>query len=127
MPIQDFAHLLEAPNTAVLTTIGPDGAPNSTPVWFLFRDGRVLVSTREGAQKAVNVGRDPRVSLAVVDPGQPERYVELRGRARVEPDPEMAVRDAVVAKHGYPDGSAFDPPGARRVSIGIEVDRVLGR
>ncbi|MEM8746285.1 MAG: PPOX class F420-dependent oxidoreductase [Actinomycetota bacterium] len=123
-------HLLDGPNTAVLVTIAPDGSPSSTPVWFLadVADGDVLwVSTRTGAAKHRNVERDPRVSLSVVDPANPMSYVEIRGRASAEPDPDFSVRDSVVRKHGYVDGSSFDPPDVRRTAIRIVADRVLGR
>ena len=44
-----------------------------------------------------------------------------------EDDPGYEARDAVVRKHGYADGSAFDPPDARRVVIRIRPHRITGR
>ena len=41
-----FETLLAGQHTGVLTTVLPDGAPMGTPVWFLYRDGRILISTR---------------------------------------------------------------------------------
>ena len=128
-------HLLDGPHTAVLVTVAADGSPSSPPVWFLADaadggavDGQVLwVSTRTGAAKHRNVERDPRVSISVVDPANPMSYVEIRGRASAEPDPDYSVRDSVVRKHGYVDGSSFDPPEVRRTAIRIVADRVLGR
>jgi hypothetical protein len=63
----------------------------------------------------------------VIDPQNTSHYVELRGTLDVADDPEFALRDAVVRKHGHPDGSAFDPATAVRVVIALSPDRVLGR
>ena len=120
-----YLDLLNAPLTAVLTTIGADGSPHAAPVWFCLDDQSVLVSTRTDTQKHRNVARDARVSFTLIDPSNPMRYVELRGRAEVDDDPTYATRERVVLKHGFADGSNFDPPGARRVSIRLVPTRVI--
>ena len=119
--------LLDGPNTAVLTTLRPDGSPQSSPVWFLREGDDVLVSTRAGMKKHRNVLRDPRAAFTVVDPARPMRYIELRGTVTVEEDPTCAVRDAVVRKHGYADGSAFDPPDVHRVTLRLTATRIIER
>ncbi|MEM8618909.1 MAG: PPOX class F420-dependent oxidoreductase [Actinomycetota bacterium] len=121
----DYHDLLLAPNTAVLTTLQPDGGPNGSPVWFLFEDDAVFVSTLADRAKHRNVANDPRVSLTVVDPQRPLRYVEVRGVVELIDDPEGEMRDRVAGKHGYADGSAFDPPGASRVTMRITPQRVI--
>lgn len=121
----EFRPLLEQPNTAVLVTLGPDGSPHASPVWFRLDGSRVLVSTTDDRQKFRNVSRDPRVALTVFDPASPLRYVEVRGRVTVSADPDGEVRDTISRAHGFPDGSAFDPPGARRVVLTIEPTKIL--
>ncbi|MEO1059063.1 MAG: PPOX class F420-dependent oxidoreductase [Actinomycetota bacterium] len=121
----DYYDLLEAPNTAVLTTLHSDGSPNASPVWFLFEGGSVLVSTLADRAKHRNVERDPRVSFTVVDPQRPLRYLEVRADAQVEPDPSGELRDRIANKHGYDDGAAFDPPGASRVTMRLSPRRVI--
>jgi hypothetical protein len=44
-----------------------------------------------------------------------------------EDDPTYEARDAVVRKHGYADGAAFDPPGVARVVLRIRPHRITGR
>ena len=122
-----YDELLAGAHTAVLTTVLPDGGPMATPVWFLRDGDRILVSSLKDRQKQRNVERQPQVSLALVDPADPFHYVEVRGTAEVADDPDYEVRDRVVRKHGYDDGSGFDAPGARRVAITISPTRVLGR
>lgn len=121
------ARLLALPVTAVLTTLSADGSPHAVPVWFSFDGTRVLVSTRANCQKHRNIERDPRVSFTIVDPESPMKFIELRGRAEVRPNPTCAIRDDVVRKHGFADGAAFDPPGTVRVSILITAERILER
>ena len=123
----EYFELLAGAHTAVLVTLGPDGAPHTSPVWFLFDEnaGVVRVSNVAGRQKQRIIERDPRVSFTVIDPLDTYRYLELRGTATVVDDPECAVRDAVVRKHGYPDGSSFDKVGTRRVAVTITPSRAL--
>jgi len=123
--------LLSGPHTSVITTLNADGSPHSSPVWHFLEEigGEVVVwvSARSGRQKCRNVGRDPRVSLVVVDPAATQHYVEVRGTALLLDDPDYAVRDRVVRSYGLADGSAFDPPGTARTAIRVSVTRVLGR
>src|SRR5215207_1623780 len=70
--------LLEAPNTAVLTTIGANGQPQSTAVWFLVEDGVLKTSITTDRQKYRNLSRNPKATLFVLDPTNPYRTVEIR-------------------------------------------------
>lgn len=119
--------ILSEPVTGTLCIVDGTGMPNATPVWFLWRNRKILISTHAGRQKHVNALRARRGSFSVIDPDNPSHYVELRGPIDVTDDPEFALRDAVVRKHGHPDGSAFDPATAVRVVIALDPDRVLGR
>ena len=65
---------------ANLGTIMPDGRPQVTPVWVDYDGTHVIFNSAKGRQKDRNVRRDPRVALAIVDPDNPYRYLEIRGR-----------------------------------------------
>jgi PPOX class probable F420-dependent enzyme len=121
----DYLDLLEGPHTAILTTLFGDGSPQASPVWFAFDGHAVKVSTRVELAKLRNVRRDPRVSFTIVDPKRPLRYIEIRGTVTISSDDDYSVRDAVVRKHGYADGSSFDPPGQRRVALTIVPTRII--
>jgi PPOX class probable F420-dependent enzyme len=65
---------------ASLATLMPDGHPQVTPVWCDLEGDYVLFNSAKGRQKDKNVRRDPHVALAIVDPDNPYRYLEIRGR-----------------------------------------------
>jgi PPOX class probable F420-dependent enzyme len=65
---------------ASLGTLMPDGSPQVTPVWCDFDGQHVIFNSARGRQKDRNVRRDPRVAMAIIDPDNPYRYLEIRGR-----------------------------------------------
>jgi PPOX class probable F420-dependent enzyme len=114
--------LLEAP-VAALATIGDDGFPQVTAVWFLYADGELKLSLNETRQKTKNLLSRPECTLLVLDTSNPARYLEIRARAQLILDESHALRDAVGHKYGV-DLSAFDPPGQRRYAVTLEPVRV---
>jgi PPOX class probable F420-dependent enzyme len=72
--------LFVKPAFAHLVTLMPDGSPQVTPVWIDLQDGMVVVNTAKGRLKDRNMRRDPRVALAISDPANPYRYIQVRGR-----------------------------------------------
>lgn len=65
---------------ASLATLMPNGEPQVTPVWVDLEGDHLIINSAKGRQKDRNLRRDPRVSLAIVDPDNPYRYLEIRGR-----------------------------------------------
>ena len=72
--------LLESKSFAHLATLMPDGSPQVTPVWFDFDGTHVLINSAKGRRKDLNMRRDARVSLSLLDPENSYRYLEVRGR-----------------------------------------------
>ncbi|HEV2529190.1 MAG TPA: PPOX class F420-dependent oxidoreductase [Thermomicrobiales bacterium] len=86
------ADILRSETLAHVATIGPGGEPQSTPVWFTSDGSRVRISQVEGQQKLKNLRRDPRVAMSFVDPDDPGRIIEVRGRVeRGKPDPTKVM------------------------------------
>lgn len=78
--------LLTRPVHGVLTTLMPDGQPQSSLVWVGYDGDRVTVPTTRERRKGRNIMADDRVSLLVVDPDDSTRYLQIRGHAElVEP------------------------------------------
>jgi PPOX class probable F420-dependent enzyme len=71
--------LLNGPRAAALTTIMPDGQPQTTVVWCNFDGTHVLVNTMRGFRKEKNMRANPRVTILCYDPRRPLRYLEVRG------------------------------------------------
>lgn len=82
MPTIPDSHrdLFEKPVYAVLTTIMPDGQPQSTVVWVDYDGEYMRFNTARGRQKDKNVARNPKVTLLLMDPENPYRWIEVRGR-----------------------------------------------
>ena len=64
---------------ASLATVNPDGSPQVTPVWCDFDGKYVLVNSAKGRRKDRNMRDRPKVALALIDPENPYRYLEVRG------------------------------------------------
>ncbi len=67
----------------VLSTIKMSGAPQATPVYYLYEDGKILISANKWKYKTRNIQRDPRVTLCVLDEGPTNRHLQVAGRATV--------------------------------------------
>lgn len=115
--------LLDAP-IATVATIGPDGRPQVSAVWFLADDGVVKVSLNTARQKTKNLTVNPAVTAFILDSANPARYLEIRGDATLEPDPDYAFADRLAAKYGGADLRAMDGPDGRRVVVTIDPVRV---
>jgi PPOX class probable F420-dependent enzyme len=122
---EEARKLLDAPNFATVTSLNPDGGPQSTVVWVRTDGDDVLFSTAKGRRKPRNFERDPRVSLLVIDPDDPYRYVEVRGRVTMTPDPEGALIEELSQK--YRGQSWEDKPGVERLIVRIRPEKVVVR
>jgi PPOX class probable F420-dependent enzyme len=106
---------------ANLATLMPKGSPQVTPVWVDYDGRHVLINTAEGRQKDKNLARDGRVALSIMDPENPYRYLEIRGRvAERTLDGADAHIDAMAKKYLGQDKYPFRRPGEVRVIYKIE-------
>jgi PPOX class probable F420-dependent enzyme len=74
--------LLQTPVHGVLTTMMPDGSPQSSVVWVDYDGQYVLINTTLERQKGRNMQANPRVTLLVMDPGDSSRWIEVRGQVK---------------------------------------------
>ena len=120
-----YIDLLEKPAFGNLGTLMPDGSPQVTPVWVDYDGKHVRFNSALGRVMDKNVRRDPRVTVAIQDPANPYRYLEIRGRV-VEitqngaDDHINKLSQKYLGKPVYP----FRKPGEVRVTYKIEPEKV---
>jgi PPOX class probable F420-dependent enzyme len=119
-----FKDLFQKKAFAHLATVMPDGSPQSTPVWFDVEGDLFRVNSARGRVKDRNMRRNPRVALSIIDPDNPYRYLEIRGRVvEVTEQGADAHIDALARRYigqDYP----FRQPGEVRVTYKIRPERV---
>jgi PPOX class probable F420-dependent enzyme len=108
---------------ATLATVGPDGRPQVSEVWFLADGDDVAISLNSSRQKTKNLQANPAASLFLLDLAVPFRYLEIRGDAEVTPDDDYSFADQVGQKYGA-DLRVHDQPGQTRVKVVIRPVRV---
>ena len=95
---------LESERTATMASIGPTGIPHLVAMWYAVLDGEIWFETKAKSQKAVNLRRDPRVTVMVED-GQSYttlRGVSIDGQAEiVNSDPDLLHRVGVSVWERY--------------------------
>ena len=112
-------------DVAMLTTLGADGYPQTTALWFLAEDdGTIKLSLNRARQKTRNLERRPEVTFFVLDRANPMRTLEVRARAEVAADPDYAFADRIGAKYGGVDLRKMDQPGQSRVVVTLHPVRV---
>jgi PPOX class probable F420-dependent enzyme len=116
-----YLDLFEKKAVANLATLMPDGSPQVTPVWVDFDGARIIVNSARGRQKDRNMKRNPSVALALSEPRNPYRYLEVRGRV-VEITEEGASEhiDKMAKKYLGVDKYPNRAPGEVRVLYKIE-------
>ena len=112
---------------AAIATTMPDGSPQVTPVWFDYKEGRIRVNTAKGRVKARNMKEGAPVALAIMDPDNPYRYVQVRGRVkRVAEQNADAHIDTLAKKYLGKDKYPWSRPGDVRVTYEIEPTSASG-
>ena len=108
---------------ATLGTVGPDGRPQLTEVWFLADGETVALSLNTSRQKTKNLLANPAASLFLLDLANAYRYVELRGDAEISADDDYSFADQLGAKY-HANLRDRDQPGDSRVRVIIRPVRV---
>jgi len=115
---QSHHDLVEA-QFATVATVDGEGLPQLTEVWFLYEDSEVKLSLNSSRAKTKNLRERPACALLLLDVANPYRYLEMRGRARIEPDDDYSFADRVGEKYGA-DLRQHDRPGETRVVVTVE-------
>jgi hypothetical protein len=112
---------------AHVATIGPDGHPHTSPVWFEWDGTHIKFSLTTSRQKYRNLRRDRRVALSIMDPADEYRYIEIRGELdEVEPDPDIDFISHMAKKYLGKDRYPWHRAGDERVIVKVRPVHVSG-
>ena len=121
---EQYRDLFDKKAFASLATIMPNGQPQVTPVWCDFDGSHVIVNSARGRRKDRNMRSDPRVILAISDPDNPYRYLEVRGTVlEITEDGADDHIDSMAKKYMGVDKYPYRQPGEVRVVYKIEPQR----
>jgi PPOX class probable F420-dependent enzyme len=117
-----YLDLLEKKVTfANLATVLKDGSPQVTPVWFDYTAGKIRVNTARGRVKSRTLKEGAHVALAILDPENPYRYIQIRGTVVSETEQGADAQiDALAKKYLGQDKYPFRQAGEVRVTFEIE-------
>jgi PPOX class probable F420-dependent enzyme len=103
MSEDEIADFVVKSRTGTLATVGSDGQPHLTAMWYAVVDGEIWLETKAKSQKAVNLRRNPKVSCLVEDGMTYEelRGVAIEGTAEVSDDPDLLWRVGVSIWERY--------------------------
>lgn len=132
MSDQEIEDYLRASRTMTLATLGPDGMPHLVAMWFAVIDGEIWFETKAKSQKAVNLRRDPRVTVLVEDGRTYDqlRGVSIEGRAEIVEDADALWKVGVDIWERYngPYSEEVKPLVEfmlhKRIAVRIVADRV---
>jgi PPOX class probable F420-dependent enzyme len=105
---------------ANLALVMRDGSPQVTPVWFDYRDGKIRVNTARGRVKARIMKQGTPVALSIMDPDNPYRYVQVRGKiTRVIEQGADAHIDSLAKKYLGKDKYPFRASDRFGLGVGV--------
>lgn len=123
-----YRDLFEQPVVVSLATLLPSGQPQVTPVWCDFDGTHIRVNTTTNRQKYRDMTERPQVTVLAVDPRNPMRYVEVRGRVvYTTTEGADAHIDKLAHKYLGKDRYPWHTPEETRVSCYIEPEKVLAQ
>jgi len=132
MTDDEVATFLDRSRTATMATVGPDGTPHLVAMWYALIDGVVWFETKARSQKAVNLRRDPRITVMVEDGLTYDalRGVSIEGRGVIVEDPDEIWRVGVSVWERY-NGEYTDEMKPfvelmlqKRIAVRVEADRI---
>jgi PPOX class probable F420-dependent enzyme len=120
-----YRDLFDKKAFAHIATLGPDGAPQVTPVWIDYDGSHIRFNTARGRVKTKNLERNPTVALSLQDPDNPYRYVQVQGRVTemTEAGADAHI-DALAKKYLGQDRYPYRKPGEVRVTVKIAPSKI---
>lgn len=105
MKPDELEPFLHKARIAVLSTVGADGTPLPTPIWYDYRDGKFLMSTGKKSQKVRNIQANPRVSLCIDERSMPYKGVAILGTATISDEDVIETMYSIFGRY-VPEAAA---------------------
>ncbi len=121
------AFIRDNPFVGIVTDLRPDGSPHSTVVWVDADEHGVSFNTAHGRCKPRNIALDPRVSLTVVDPENPFRWLSITGTGVLVDEGADDQIDRLAKKYIGQDVYPWRSRDERRVTVRITPDKLDGQ
>src|SRR5262245_38897098 len=117
--LRSYGDLLTRPLVAHLATVRPDGSPQVSPVWVRWDGTYLWLTMTTTRQRYRNITSHPSVAMSIIDPDDPYRYLEVRGRTeRIDADPEAAEFLHLASRYGLTiDAAPRDAPQRLAVAV----------
>ena len=121
---EDDVKMLTDTNIAFIATVNKDGSPQVTPVWIHMEGELIIVNTEVGRVKQLNVERDPRVSISLVDKNDPYKFLGLDCKVieQTTAGADSGI-DALSKKYLNKDNYPFRKPDEKRITLKIRPER----
>ena len=116
--------IVKGNNYAQVAMVMPDGSLANNVVAFVWDGEYVRFSTLKARQKYKNLAGDQRVALCIVDPANPWRYLEIRGKVDIAEDTDRSFINSIAKKYMKQDIYPFDQPGDVRITFTVKPTRV---
>ncbi|HEY3993212.1 MAG TPA: PPOX class F420-dependent oxidoreductase [Ktedonobacteraceae bacterium] len=116
--------ILQSKAFAHLATIGSNGEPQSSPMWFLWDGEYIKFTHTTNRKKYQNIKGDLRISISITDVDKPYTYVEFRSMVeRIEDDPTGLFFNTLAEHYGAPIHYSGDP----RVVLYVKIHHIVGQ
>ena len=125
-PVPDRVRDLFDPGVVLahMSTVRADGRLSTNPVGVLLEDGYLKISTTKDRVKYRSLVADPRIALSIPYPDNPNRYLEVRGRAVLSDDTDRSFIDHIARTTMGMDRYPFDRPGTERVIVTVIAEQM---
>ena len=125
--LEKYRDIFDKKSFCYVATVGKYGTPQVTPVWCEFDGTHIVFNTARGRVKDSNLTRNPKITLAVSDPDNPYRYVQVKGRvAQITEEGADPHIDKMAKKYIGQDRYPWRRPGEKRMLVKILPERVQG-
>lgn len=127
-PSQEQQSFLAEPNVAVLATVDRRNRAHAAPVWYLYDDGGIIISTGRGSQKHRNIAANPEISVVVDSRTLPYYALMVQGAAEIGPPLGHADRLRLATRYlGEDLGRRYveSTPGEDAITIRLRPRKII--